>query len=220
MKRPSCVGNNASKLDSNELASLSDADLAMRSRSNSEAFAQLFDRYYGVILNYAFHATLDVELAEELTARTFFKALRGLGSYSDRGTFRAWLFRIAMNEIRLDWRSRRSRLKHNREYGHLLGRIEFTEHPAQVEEDREQRLMRFDRLHEALDRLPERYRTTLVLRYFEGLSIDEIAQVMGTKSGTVKSLVHRGLKRLRRIFEKKRTTDRKISSQNTQRGID
>ena len=52
-----------------------------------------------------------------------------------------------------------------------------------------------------LSRLPERYQTILALRYFESLSCEEVAEVVGTKVGTVKSLIHRGLKQLRRQFE-------------------
>ena len=57
-----------------------------------------------------------------------------------------------------------------------------------------------------MTRLPERYQTILALRYFESLSCEEVALVVGTKVGTVKSLIHRGLKRLRREYETDRST--------------
>ena len=68
-------------------------------------------------------------------------------------------------------------------------------------EEVEEQVRQFARLHEALSRLPERYQTILALRYFESLSCEEVALVVGTKVGTVKSLIHRGLKQLRRQYE-------------------
>ena len=54
--------------------------------------------------------------------------------------------------------------------------------------------------------LPERYETALALRYFEGLKIEEVAVALGKKVGTVKSLIHRGLHRLKKIIEQKNAT--------------
>ena len=86
------------------LGSASDeAELVERARTQPEAFGHLYDRYYGVVLNYVFRRTLDVALAEELTSNTFFNALRALGVYENRGKFLAWLYRIAGNEVRLNW---------------------------------------------------------------------------------------------------------------------
>jgi RNA polymerase sigma-70 factor, ECF subfamily len=64
----------------------------------------------------------------------------------------------------------------------------------------------FARLHDALACLPDRYQTVLALRYFETMPCAEIADVLGEKIGTVKSLIHRGLERLRRQFEKHGTS--------------
>lgn len=57
-----------------------------------------------------------------------------------------------------------------------------------------------DELRDALDVLPERQRAVLVLRYYEGMSEAEIASVLGCRPGTVKSLAHRGLERLRGVL--------------------
>ena len=62
-------------------------------------------------------------------------------------------------------------------------------------------MRQFAQLHDALSQLSERYQTVLTLRYFEGMSYDEVADVLGKRIGTVKSLIHRGLERLRRQFE-------------------
>ena len=184
------------------LGSWSDeAELVERAKTQPEAFGHLYDRYYSVVLNYVFRRTLDVALAEELTSNTFFNALRALGGYENRGKFLAWLYRIAGNEIRLNWRARRKQHEGEARWRAELGRVRFATDPAIATEEVEEQARQFARLHEALSRLPERYQTILALRYFESLSCEEVAEVVGTKVGTVKSLIHRGLKQLRRQYE-------------------
>ena len=185
------------------LGSWSDeAELVERAKTQPEAFGQLYDRYYSVVLNYVFRRTLDVALAEELTSNTFFNALRALGGYENRGKFLAWLYRIAGNEIRLNWRARRKQHEGEARWRAELGRVRFATDQAIATEEVEEQARQFARLHEALSRLPERYQTILALRYFESLSCEEVAEVVGTKVGTVKSLIHRGLKQLRRQYER------------------
>ena len=184
------------------LGSWSDeAELVERAKTEPEAFGHLYDRYYSVVLNYVFRRTLDVALAEELTSNSFFNALRALGRYENRGKFLAWLYRIAGNEIRLNWRARRKQHEDEARWRAELGRLRFATDPAIATEEVEEQARQFARLHEALGRLPERYQTILALRYFEALSCEEVAEVVGTKVGTVKSLIHRGLKQLRRQYE-------------------
>ncbi len=184
------------------LGSWSDeAELVERARTQPAAFGLLYDRYYSVVLNYVFRRTLDVALAEELTSNTFFNALRALGGYENRGKFLAWLYRIAGNEIRLNLRARRKQHEGEARWRAELGRVRFATDPAIATEEVEEQARQFARLHEALGRLPERYQTILALRYFEALSCEEVAEVVGTKVGTVKSLIHRGLKQLRRQYE-------------------
>jgi len=183
-----------------------EAELVERAKTQPEAFGHLYDRYYSVVLNYVFRRTLDVALAEELTSNTFFNALRALGGYENRGKFLAWLYRIAGNEIRLNWRARRKQHEGEARWRAELGRVRFATDRAIATEEVEEQARQFARLHEALSRLPERYQTILALRYFESLSCEELAEVVGTKVGTVKSLIHRGLKQLRRQYEGDRAT--------------
>ena len=87
---------------------------------------------------------------------------------------------------------------------HLINDIDqvyFISPEIELEEERTEKMRSFSRLHELLDVLPEKYRTVLVLRYFEGLTYEEVAQVLRKRIGTVKSLVHRGLKCLRHLLD-------------------
>jgi RNA polymerase sigma-70 factor (ECF subfamily) len=178
-----------------------DDQLVALAKTHRQFFGDLYDRYYGRILNYAYRRTLDVALAEEITSNTFFKALGGLSDYEHRGKFGAWLYRIAGNEVRLHWRARQRRPDDHANWREDYARVRFAANQATSAEDVEEQARQFAKLHEALRRLPERYQTVLSLRYFEGLSYDEVADVMEKKIGSVKSLVHRGLERLRRELE-------------------
>lgn len=175
--------------------------LVERAKTQPQAFGQLYELYYSKMLNYVYRRTLDVAVAEELTSNTFFNALRALPGYDDRGKFGAWLYRIASNEIRLNRRAKRRRRESDCRWREEFGRIRFAASQAIPSEDVEEKMLQFARIHDALSCLPERYQTVLALRYFEGLSYDEVADVLGKKIGTVKSLIHRGLERLKRQFE-------------------
>jgi RNA polymerase sigma-70 factor, ECF subfamily len=186
-----------------------EADLIERAKIDSEAFGSLFDLYYQRILNYTFRCTLNLTVAEDITSNTFFKALISLNKYRRRHHFSAWLYSIATNEIRLHWRSEFRKRKKSiaRIDCHDLGcgRIEPT---AIEDKESAQEISKMHaRLHEHLSLLPERYRSTLVLRFFEGLPYDVIAEVLGKRTGTVKSLVHRAVQRLKRILEQDATFD-------------
>jgi len=185
-----------------------EANLVERAKSDPEAFGELYETNYSRILNYIYRRTLDVAVAEELTSNTFFKAFRALPKYRRHAPFAAWLYRIATNEVRMHWRSeRKRRAREQQPVGERdLERIYFTLPELEAKQEREERMRAYCRLRQCLRRLPERYQTVLMLRYFEALSYDDIAQVVGKRVGTVKSLLHRGLKRLRRLLEENDAT--------------
>jgi RNA polymerase sigma-70 factor (ECF subfamily) len=186
------------------VANPTEADMVIRAKSNPQAFAQLYEVNYSVILNYVYRRTLNAAVAQDLTSNTFFKALRALPRYNHRGPFRAWLYRIATNEVRTYYRDkqRHKTNEQNCSWEEELDRISFASPEAETLAVREEKMHQYARLRESLAALPEPYQTVLVLRYFEGLHYDEIAKVQGKRLGTVKSLINRGLKRLRNVMQK------------------
>jgi RNA polymerase sigma-70 factor, ECF subfamily len=173
-------------------------------KADPEFFGELYDRYYSRILNYVYRRTFDIAASEEITSNIFFHALRALPSYQHCGKFGAWLYRIAGNEILLHCRVRRR--GNQADWRKDYARIRFTVNAQSSPSDVEEQTRQFAMVHGALLQLPERYQTVLSLRYFEGMSLEEIADVLEKKVGTVKSLVHRGLKRLQRKLEDKGAT--------------
>lgn len=183
----------------------SEKELVESAKTSAVAFGRLYEIHYGAILNYLYRRTLNVNAAEELTSNTFFNALNALPRFRRQAPFRAWLYRIALNELRMHFRREKRRrniedtfcLKENLERIHFSG--PFTE-------DREGSIRQYAFLHREIAKLPKRYQDAIVFRFIENLSYSDISQILGKRMGTVKSLIHRGLKRLRHQIEKNDAT--------------
>jgi RNA polymerase sigma-70 factor (ECF subfamily) len=170
-------------------------------QKSPEAFGPLYDLYYGKILGYIYRRTLDAAVAEELTSNTFFQALRALPRYDHRGHFSAWLYRIASNEINAYRRTASCRRENNNRGLVDLDRVWFDCPNLTSEENVKEKMRAFAQLHAAVDCLPEKYQVAISLRYFEAMPYAEIAEVLGKRLGSVKSLIHRGLKLLKRRYQ-------------------
>ena len=180
-----------------------DEMLVSAAREDTEAMGRLYDKYYSEIVGYIYHCTFDSTITEDLTSNVFLAALRHIGRYKWRQIpFRVWLYRIATNEVRMYWRRQKrvsaislqpdssSQQEQNRE-------LESSNPSAgdSVAASEEYRLV-----HKALLELRMKYRTVIILRYYEGKAIAEICEITGRKEGTVKSQLHRGLAKLQDIL--------------------
>jgi RNA polymerase sigma-70 factor (ECF subfamily) len=173
-----------------------DRALVTAARQDTEAAGRLYDRYYSEILGYIYHCTLDRTATEDLTSNVFLAAFGHLGRYRWRQIpFRAWLYRIATNEVRMHYRRRRRirSVSLGPEHGTFADSVPSSdEAPAAAEECR--------LMHKALLKLRLKYRTAIILRYFEDKTITEIASITGKREGTIKSQLHRGLAQLQEIL--------------------
>ena len=172
-----------------------DQTLIAAARHDTEAAGRLYDKYYSEVLGYIYHCTLDPAGAEDLTANVFLAAFRHLGQYRWRQVpFRAWLYRIATNEVRMHWR-RQKRIKVV-----SLQPDGDSQAAEQSADDSMAEAEQYRLLHKALQELRLKYRTVIILRYFEDKAITEICEITGRKEGTVKCQVHRGLAQLQDIL--------------------
>ncbi len=168
--------------------------LIERARRDPEAFGELYRRYVDRIYSYHYRHTGDVQEAEDLTSRTFYRALRALPRYRERGLpFQAWLFRIAHNLV-ANWYRDRSRR-------HFVA---LEERPALSAGEMEpQRLVERGEAEDCIlrlvARLPEERKTLLILKFVEQMSNAEIGAVLNKSEGAVKALYHRTLLALRRM---------------------
>jgi len=172
--------------------SLNDAMLVQLAKEDSEAFGELYERYVTKIYNYIYYRVGDQEEAEDLTARTFFRALRKIGSYEERGLpFSAWLYRIAHNLV-ANWHRSQSRRK-SVQLDELITASSDVSSPGAMVEKREAKEV----LLEVISELPEDRQQLLILKFVERMPNAKIGQVMGRSESSIKSLYHRTLKTLR-----------------------
>jgi RNA polymerase sigma-70 factor (ECF subfamily) len=170
--------------------------LALAAQGDQEAFGALYERYLGRIYNYIYYRTGNASDAEDLTARVFFRALRHIGNYTDRGLpFSAWLYRIAHNLV-ANWHRDNSRRREVPLEEILIPRL-HGEHPESVLLQSEEA----EGLLQVIRSLPAERQQLLILKFVEHLSNAEIGQIMGRTEGAVKSLYHRTLLSLRDEYE-------------------
>ncbi|MGB2865352.1 MAG: RNA polymerase sigma factor [Sedimentisphaerales bacterium] len=183
------------RLESNGEILDEDQMLVSAARQDTEAAARLFDKYYSEILGYIYRCTFDGTVAEDLTSNVFLAVFGNLGRYRWRQVpFRAWLYRIATNELRMHWR----RQKRSKAVSLQTDDDEYS--TGQSASDSLEAAEEYRLLHKALLELRMKYRTVIILRYFEDKAIAEICEITGRKEGTVKSQLHRGLTRLQDIL--------------------
>ncbi len=173
-----------------------DEVLVQRAKVEPAAFGMLYERHLSAIYNYIYRRTGNSAEAEDLTAKTFFSALRHIDSYQSRGApFSAWLFRIAHNLVANWYRDTQRRRTVVLEAAEpLLGPA--PEEPTRIAEKTEER----EKLMAAVRRLSDDRQKLLVLKFTSDLSNAEIGAIMGRSEGAVKALLHRTLEALRKML--------------------
>jgi RNA polymerase sigma-70 factor (ECF subfamily) len=177
-------------------------------RGDDYSFSELARRWENKIFGFVFRYNGNREDSQDIVQSTFIKAHKNLDKLQDTGRFSAWLYRIALNECRIGFRTS------NR----IRGReVSFESHddafsaaavdqgvttitPEQVLAGKEE----LNRLGEAFYRLPGEQREVILMREYQGLRFREIAEVLDVPVSTVKSRLYLGLKTLRKFMEETR----------------
>ncbi len=158
---------------------------------DAESFGILYEKYAGSIYKYLFVHLGNVEDAEDITVEVFLRAWNALPGYDQRGyPFRAFLFRIARNLLVDQYRQHRtvSELDERFKDENL---IDLEQAAVEQVED--------ELIRKSLREIHPDYRHVLMLRFFGGLSLLEIAKVMKRSENAVRVLQHRALKALRKL---------------------
>ena len=169
---------------------------------DSDAFRLLVEQHSRHIFRLAFRMTGNEQDAEDVVQETFLRAYKQLDKYEARSSFSTWLFRIASN-YSLDLIRSRKRHEDKRETGSpesgdILASIAGGEPgPDRIAYSGEVK----QRVGEALNELSAQERTAFVLRHFEGLSIEEIGEALGTGVNATKHSIFRAVQKLRRSLE-------------------
>jgi RNA polymerase sigma-70 factor (ECF subfamily) len=172
-----------------------DLDDVLAAQRDRAAFGPLYRRYLDRVYGYCFYLLGDHHDAEDATERTFVAALAAIDGFRDTGsTFRAWLFRIAHNQLantlRARGRQRAAPLDSVLEPGELADPL----HELTREEEAR-------RVRAALARLADDRRQVLVLRFVDELSAREVGEVLDRSEGAIRVLQHRALRDLARELD-------------------
>ena len=159
--------------------------LARLKRRESSAWTELFEREHPVVFRAVLARVGSFAAAEDITGQVFLEAIEGIGRYRDRGRpMTAWLLTIARHRS-IDWlRKQRARPEA------LDGDV--------VEAGGE--VPSLDDALRLLERLTPEQRDVMVLRFVEGYSLEETAQLTGRSIGSVKALQHRAVRQLRSVL--------------------
>ena len=156
----------------------------------------MFDRYYPRIARYCLRRLPNREIAEDVTSEVFLQVARHLPTFAGQNEtdFRCWLFRIATNAIA---GQRRQAKRRGKLWQTAAEQGEFDRPAAAHPLDSQFERLDWPTVREAIGQLDEREQTIVTLRFFSDCSHEEIAQVVDSSVGAVRTALSRALARLR-----------------------
>ena len=189
------------------LKTLTDEELILEvAKGNNDGFVILVDRFKLRLFNYLFRMVGNRDDAEEIAQEAFVKAYIHADKYKTIAKFSTWLYTIATNLVRNRMRSKKraprllslwGRGRDGEEDDRPIDLVDPARGPDETSNDRELSEM----INRAIGKIPEKYRTSFVLREINQLSYEEIAAATGLKLGTVRSRINRARNYFRKIVE-------------------
>ena len=165
----------------------SDKDLVRRfQRGDQQAFETLVERYHAQIFRIASVSLIVPEHSADVTQEVFIRAYRGLRKFRFQAEPYTWLYRTMKNVCR----------EFNRKERYVAEELEHVVSDESLEEKIIHK-RRLNKVRVLLETLPPRQRDVVVLRIFEEQSVEETAQTMNCRPGTVKALLHQALQKIR-----------------------
>ena len=160
---------------------------------DDQALSALCELFYPDIYSYFYYRVPDPADVQDLTHDVFLRMVEAIRSFDPtRGAFRTWLFGIAHHRL-VDYR-RRQALRHHQALSETLA------NPHDVPAAQAEGTLTRERLRRALGRLTEDQRQVIILKFIEGLSNTEVAQILGKTEGAINALQYRALQTLRQVL--------------------
>ncbi|MDX1623205.1 MAG: sigma-70 family RNA polymerase sigma factor [Gemmatimonadota bacterium] len=190
-----------------ETRRLTDSELVERFRSHGEErrFYELVDRYEGRMVNFIQRTIGDRDRAYDLAQETFVRVYRHIDRFDTSKKFSTWIYTIASNLAKNELRNRSRNplvlfqtLTSNWDDDHRP--LQFEDSSMRPDDMYENRYLQ-ELVERAAEELPPHHREVFILREMEGKSYDEIAEITGTRLGTVKSRLNRARNKFAEIIE-------------------
>jgi RNA polymerase sigma-70 factor, ECF subfamily len=181
--------------------------MALLRQGEQSALADLVQRYQADIFRFSLHYLRDVERAKEMAQETFIRVYVARARFDETRRFRPWVLCIARNLCLNELKRKKAVPMESLEEYASTARVESGAVMRSGADGPDQELMAAERraaLLEALDSLEEQAREIVVLRYFQRMSAREIADIVGSTEGAVRTRLHRVLRSLRTRFTEDR----------------
>jgi RNA polymerase sigma-70 factor (ECF subfamily) len=178
--------------------------MALLCDGRDQALAELVGRYQNDVFRFCLHYLKDVEVAREMAQETFLRVYGARERFDTSRKFKPWMLCIARNLCLNELKRKKTVLMETLEEYVSTAREDSGEvlrHPADGADEFLMSEERRTALLQALDTLPGDAREIVVLRYFEQLSAREIAEVVDSTEGAVRTRLHRTLKQMRGLCE-------------------
>lgn len=177
--------------------------VALATAGDLDAFNQLVSRWERPIFGLAFRTLGREEDARDVVQEAFMRAYRGLRGFKGEAKFSSWLYRITLNLCR-DWirRERRAPLVQVPEGADAVDLADTQPAPGESVEELVARREMSKAVAKAMAELPEEQRAAIMLKEYQGLTFQEIADQLGCPLSTVKTRLYQGLSVLRRRLER------------------
>lgn len=164
--------------------------IVMCQNGHLEEFCKLYDKYFNKIYSFIYFKTLRKEVAEDITSQTFISALEKIQTFKfHKGTFSAWLYRIARNKIIDTYRAKHNHIDISNAWN--LSSKENVHLSTGIKDD-------FEKVMTVLNKLKPIQREIVLMRIWDGLSHKEIAQIIGKSESNCKMIFSRTIKKLRK----------------------
>ena len=170
----------------------SDEQLISRFQAGDEnAYVELVNRFKDKLTNFVYYFLKDEELSEDIVQDTFIKLYEKKHYYKPIAKFSTWIYTIARNLANTELR------KKNRAKIMYLSHMKYDKKNHELESKDQSLISKIeneyllDELHSAIDRLPDNYKTAIILRDIQGLNYEEISNIVGVPLGTIKSRINR-----------------------------
>jgi RNA polymerase sigma-70 factor, ECF subfamily len=186
---------------------LNEEKLLKEIENDSRKFGEFYEAYYKKIFAYIFRRTGDYDAAKDIAAETFLKAYTGIAKFKWRNiSILYWLYRIATNELNKYFNYRKytpeSLSRIQEEYGFDITDYSNAETEKIMLDDELEMHRDYLRINDLIRKLDIKYQDVISLRFFEKKSIKEIAIILDKKEGTIKSLLSRGVDKLKEGIER------------------
>ena len=159
---------------------------------NKELLEILIEKYYDDIYRFCYYKTGNSSLSYDLTQETFLKLIKYIGTYKHRGKFKSYLITIAMNVCNTYFYQNNINIEE----------LDSNQNYEKDNFDELEKIEEKDIVVQALNKLPEKQKEVIILKYYEDLKIKDISKILDEKVPTIKSRLKLGMEKLSRYLGK------------------